>query len=114
MVGSPPAETGGWTRALYALACLTLVSMPFLVVQIPPITDLPQQLAQIPLALDTISGEAPEYRIQWLSPNKLSYPLLGISWALFEPYGAAAMAIDRAPRAGRVLPSSANSPTTAY
>lgn len=93
MPGSPFPESGARVRALYALACLVLVSLPFLVVRIPPITDLAQQMAQIPLALEVLAGEAPEYRIQWISPNKLSYPLLAIAWAVLEPFGAATLAM---------------------
>ena len=41
---------------LLAVVCWILVSLPFLVVRIPPITDLPQQMAQIPLLFETLAG----------------------------------------------------------
>jgi hypothetical protein len=64
-------------------------------VDFPPITDLPQQSAQIRLFLDTIhdDGTGP-YRIQWFTPYSLSYLLLGGSWAIFGPAEAGRVAMS--------------------
>lgn len=65
---------------LSALGCAVAVSIPFFVVTVPPITDLPQQTAQIRLLFETLEGDA-AYRVQWLHPNSLGYlPLLLGKW----------------------------------
>ena len=79
-------------RRLYALAGCLLAAVPALLVTYAPITDLPQQMAQVPLAGEAISGTAPEYRVQWLTPNKLSYPLLALAWLALPPLAAARLA----------------------
>ncbi len=66
--------------------------MPAVLASFPPITDLPQQLAQISLAGEALSGQAPGYRVQWLTPNKLSYPLLAFAWTALPPLAAARLA----------------------
>jgi hypothetical protein len=69
-------------RTILALLCAVFVVLPFLVTQFPPITDLPQQSAQIRLFLQTVAdpGSSP-YHIQWLTPNSLAYVILGAAWA---------------------------------
>ncbi len=79
-------------RAVMALVCCICVAIPFLVVQVPPITDLPQQTAQIRLFLDALNNPGSAYRIQWFTPYSVSYALLGLGWALFGPEGAGRMA----------------------
>jgi hypothetical protein len=79
-------------RRLYAIAGCLLAVLPALVVAVPPITDLPQQLAQVPLAGEVLTGAAPGYRVQWLTPNKLSYPLLALAWLTLPPLAAARLA----------------------
>jgi len=74
------------TLALLSCAC---IAIPFLVVTFPPITDLPQQAAQIRLFLETAADPAHSpYRIQWLTPYGLSYLILGGAWAAFGPLHA--------------------------
>ncbi|MFH1115809.1 MAG: hypothetical protein V1792_18015 [Pseudomonadota bacterium] len=81
-------------RPLPAVLCCLFVSVPFLVTQYPPITDLPQQSAQIRLFLETIRNpEGSPYRIQWFTPYSLSYLVLGASWALSGPGSAGRMAM---------------------
>lgn len=75
-------------RLIVALACCMLVALPFLVVQFPPITDLPQNLAQIRLFVDAWQNPTSPYRIQWLTPNVASYPFLAIAWAFCSPENA--------------------------
>lgn len=78
------------------VVCCLLVVVPFLWVEFPPITDLPQQAAQIRLFQEALqdSGEGP-YKIQWFTPYSLSYLILGTSWLVFGPAacGRAAMAL---------------------
>ena len=70
------------------LACAALVAIPFLAVTIPPITDLPQQTAQVRLLLETVGGDDSTYRVQWLNPNKLGYAPLLLAWLTNEPIDA--------------------------
>ncbi|AFM22855.1 hypothetical protein [Desulfomonile tiedjei] len=77
------------TTFLIVFGCCIAVIIPFAIVDFPPITDLPQQSAQIRLFLETIhdDGGGP-YRIQWFTPYSLSYLLLGGSWMVFGPHDA--------------------------
>ncbi len=81
-------ESTSHGRALLAAACCLLVAGPFLVVRFPPITDLPQHVAQIRLFLETLGNPNGPYRIQWFTPYGLSYGLIGTSWALVGAAGA--------------------------
>ncbi len=79
--------------ALTIIVCF-LVCAPFLAVHFPPITDLPQQSAQIRLFIETIeSPETSPYKIQWFTPYSLSYLILGGSWALMGPEYAGRLAM---------------------
>lgn len=80
---------------LIVFGCCIAVIIPFTVVDFPPITDLPQQSAQIRLFLDTIQDDVTgPYRIQWFTPYSLSYLLLGGSWAIFGPAEAGRVAMS--------------------
>ena len=71
------------------LVCAILFVLPFALITFPPITDLPQQTAQIRLFLQTLHDPANSpYRIQWMTPFNLSYLLLGLSWGIFGPGSA--------------------------
>src|SRR5262245_58813901 len=51
------AEAAGTrTRVLAAVLCAAFVAMPFLMVRYPPITDLPQHVAQIRLLLAALGN----------------------------------------------------------
>lgn len=63
------------------LAVAALCLLPLLVVTVPPMIDLPQQLAQIQLLGAALDGD-PAYRVQWWHPNKLGYLLLGVAQGL--------------------------------
>ncbi len=76
-----------------ALACAILVAIPFLAVTIPPITDLPQQTAQVRLFLETLAGDDGPYRIQWLNPNKLGYLPLLLTWLTASPAAAGRLGV---------------------
>lgn len=58
---------------------MVLTAVPFLLVTFPPITDLPQQTAQIRLMREVVEGSE-TYRIQAFHPNKLSYLAILIGW----------------------------------
>jgi hypothetical protein len=84
------------TAVLTALACAVATTVPFLVVTIPPIADLPQHVAQIRLLGDHLRDPASSpYIVQWLTPYGLGYAVLGGCWILFPPLvaGRAAFAI---------------------
>lgn len=84
----------GLPRWILAALCCASAAVPFLLVEFPPITDLPQQSAQIRLFLETLYGQdGGQYTIQWFTPYSLSYLLLGLSWALFGPANAGRMAM---------------------
>jgi len=76
------------TYVLSAMACSLLLAIPFLSVTIPPITDLPQQTAQVRLLLETLGNEASPYEVQWLNPNKLGYAPLLTAWLATTPLAA--------------------------
>ncbi|MEM7353519.1 MAG: hypothetical protein AAF657_22165 [Acidobacteriota bacterium] len=73
---------------LSALVCGLLFALPFLSVTIPPITDLPQQLAQIRLLGEAFGSDDETYRIQAWHPNKLGYLPLGLAWLVASPLAA--------------------------
>jgi hypothetical protein len=58
------------------------VALPFGLVQYPPVTDLPQHIAQVRLFIETVTDANPDYRIQWFTPYSLFYVLPGLAWAL--------------------------------
>src|SRR5215813_8474311 len=60
-------------RVLLATVCCLLLAVPFVSVRFPPITDLPQHLAQIRLFHETIAAPDSPYRVQWLTPYILAY-----------------------------------------
>jgi hypothetical protein len=76
-----------------AVACAVLLAIPFLVVTIPPITDLPQQTAQVRLLLETLGAGDGPYRVQWLGPNKLGYLPLLIGWLAAPPLAAGRLGV---------------------
>ena len=91
MIRSQPESPA--LRLTLMLLCCVFVSAPFVVVRIPPITDLPQQLAQIRLFVETLAHPDGPYRIQWFTPYTLSYLLLGVAWRLCQPEVAGRMAM---------------------
>lgn len=76
-----------WTtaRAVAFAVCVLLVGLPFLVTSFPPITDLPQHVAQVRLFIDAWNDPSSLYRIQWQTPYSLVYALLGAIWAVASP-----------------------------
>jgi hypothetical protein len=72
----------------FAICCL-LMALPFLAVEILPITDLPQQIGQIRLLSDSLDQSESEYVIQGWHPNKLGYLPLALAWLAAPPMLAA-------------------------
>lgn len=82
------------SRVIFFAIGAFLISTPFLMTTFPPITDLPQQAAQIRLFLETLSqGDESPYLIQWFTPYSLSYVILGVCWMLFGALHAGRMAM---------------------
>jgi hypothetical protein len=79
-VDPPGSRRAAWAYAGFTSACLVA---PLFFVTLPPITDIPQHLAQIQLLEQTLAGETTEYAINWTSPNTLVYlPLYLLSQVL--------------------------------
>ncbi len=74
------------------IICGALVAVPFLAVEIPPITDLPQLTAQVRLLFEALGGSG-DYRVQWLTPNKLGYVPLLLAWPVGDPIAAARLGL---------------------
>lgn len=88
------SERSAAIRLIVAVLCCVFAAVPFLVTQFPPITDLPQQSAQIRLLLEALHNpDTTPYKIQWFTPYSLSYLVLGGSWGLFGPANAGRMAM---------------------
>lgn len=79
---------GSRVRVALAVVCCALVTLPFLAVTFPPITDLGQHTAQVRLFLDTVGNPDSPYRIQWLTPYGLGYLPLALGWLLAGPLAA--------------------------
>lgn len=89
---SAPARLGPY--GLSALLSGSALLAPLLVVEIPPLTDLPQQVAQIRLLLEVLGGEGESaYRLQLLDPNKLGYLPLLLGWLIAPPLAAARLGV---------------------
>jgi hypothetical protein len=73
---------------LQAGVSVLLLSIPFLVIDFPPITDLAQHTAQLRLLQEALDEPAGLYRIQWLTPYSLQYAVLGLAWLLSSPEAA--------------------------
>ncbi len=95
--GAAPARSArlesARTRVLAAVLCSALVAVPFLAVRFPPVTDLPQHVAQIRLFLATLGDPDSGYRIQWFTPYSAAYAVLGAAWALCAPADAGRVAM---------------------
>src|SRR5262249_40052213 len=77
---------------LLAASCL-LIAVPLLFVHFPPITDLPQHLAQIRLLNETLAAPDSPYRIQWLTPYVLAYAPLALAWLVSPSESAGPLAV---------------------
>jgi hypothetical protein len=66
-----------------AVFCCVVAAVPLLVVKFPPLTDLPQHVAQVRLFGEALGNSASPYRIQWITPYSLVYTVLGACWLVF-------------------------------
>lgn len=78
-----------WALGLGLLA----LAVPFAAVDIPPITDLPQQMAQIRLLQEALHDPGGPYRIQWWEPNTLGYLPLWLASQVTSPIAAGRLAL---------------------
>ena len=95
---APPPQTAasapatvprdGRLRLVAFVLSAVLVALPFLAVTFPPITDLPQQAAQIRLAADALTSPDSVYKIQWFTPYTLSYLPIAAGWLVGGPLAA--------------------------
>ncbi len=92
-VQEPAGRSSDAAYLASALACALLVAMPFLAVTIPPITDLPQQTAQVRLLFEASGEDDSPYRVQWLHPNKLGYLPLAVAWLAAPPLAAGRLGV---------------------
>jgi hypothetical protein len=81
-------EPSARERVGLAVASGLLITMPFLAVHFPPITDLPQHTAQVRLFLEAVRAPESPYTIQWFTPYSAVYLILGAAWALVGPQHA--------------------------
>ena len=91
-LGAETISLGVAERGALFLASAFLAVLPFFVVTFPPITDLPQHLAQIRLLGETLADPGGPYRIQWWTPYGLPYALLALCSAIAPPLLAGRLA----------------------
>lgn len=68
--------------------CALAVALPLWTTPFPPVTDLPQHVAQVRLWFETLAGTHPDgirYVIQWETPYSLTYWLMGGLWQVLPP-----------------------------
>ncbi|NOY54004.1 MAG: hypothetical protein GXP58_10380 [Deltaproteobacteria bacterium] len=80
-------------RGLLAGISIVLTLFPFIFVEFPPATDLPQHLCQIYLLNKTLSGQTHLYSINWYSPDNLVYLLIYAARNLFAPIFAGKLSL---------------------
>jgi hypothetical protein len=80
-------------RWVLAIVCCVIVAAPFLVVRFPPVTDLPQHVAQVRLFLEALGDPSSPYTVQWLTPYSLVYLVIGACWAVVGPEHAGRVAM---------------------
>lgn len=64
-----------------------LSTLPWLWVDVPPITDLPQMMSQATLFLEYLSSADSPYRFQWWTPYSLSTLLFALVRVVSLPFG---------------------------
>jgi hypothetical protein len=76
-------------RVGWAAFSVVAATLPFLFVDFPPCTDLPQHAAQARLFFEALGDPDAPYRIQWATPYSLAYGPLLVLWTLLPPLVAA-------------------------
>ncbi len=82
-----------WPYLVSAAVCGALFALPFLAVKWPPITDLPQQMAQIRLLQDALGGDESLRVHGFHHPNKLGFAVLLAWWWIAGPPVAGGLAV---------------------
>lgn len=85
----------GWVGHDLTIGALVILFslLPLAVVEIPPLTDLPQQTAQIRLLSEALDSSGGPYRVQWWAPNKLAYLPLALGWWIGGPPAAGSIGV---------------------
>lgn len=79
---APSSPRAYWLTFLATLSCCVF---PLLLTPFPPLTDLPQHVAQVARALG--ASIPPEQYIAWWAPNNLIYlPMMGLWWMVGPHY----------------------------
>lgn len=78
---------------LLLAATMASVALPFLSVDFPPVTDLPQHAVQVRLLGEALADPSGPYRVQWATPYSLSYALVALGWALGGPLASGRLAM---------------------
>jgi hypothetical protein len=87
--GADAASRTGAARLWVQWAvCSLAIAIPFLAVEFPPITDLPQHSAQVRLFQEAWQDQNSVYRIQWFTPYSLQYAILAAGWLTVGPAAA--------------------------
>src|SRR4051812_16037807 len=88
-------QDGKRKRMTVAFVDVCLLVLPVLLLSFPPVTDLPQHVAQVRLFWEAYGHPDGIYVIQWLAPNNLLYVLLLALAAVLpiEVVGSAALVI---------------------
>jgi hypothetical protein len=81
-----------WPRLLVLVICAAGVAAPFLATRFPPLTDLPQHVAQVRLFWEALAEPEGPYRIQWFTPYGTAYLVLAVAWSLGSPASAGRLA----------------------
>lgn len=81
-------------QVILVTAGAVAVVVPFLLVHFPPVTDLPQQVAQMRLLEQALQDPSSPYRVDWLAPNRLSYVPLAVGWSAGGPRWAGTIAMS--------------------
>lgn len=89
---SDPAPDSSRARLLLFAVTALLLCWPFAVVSWPPVSDLPQHMAQLRLFGEALEGGSP-YRIQWGTPYSLAYLVLAAGRAVAGPVAGGRLAV---------------------
>ncbi len=78
-------------RVVIAAMIMVLAITPILLTLFPPVTDLPQHIAQVRLLMQSLNNPNSPYAIQWAGPNNLIYAIIFLLWRVL-PVGVVAQA----------------------
>lgn len=81
MNAAPPDRGARWAAFLVSAG---LLALPVLAVRFPPVTDLPQHVAQARLLFEAAEPGSP-YLVQWWTPYSLAFVPLAVLWRVLPP-----------------------------